>query len=372
MMIILFGLGVALSQFYVFPSGVPQPAHFLIAASIIFSIIGKGKFFVWNKRDRGLSALYFLMAYMAAVNFSFALAYFSLDFILSTLYSIFGLVIFLQTRKIIAGNNFGTRAVSVFAAAGLLILFGLALAGIGEFKFFPRYNAFFNDPNQMAFWALCVAAILLVSMRSSRLCGVLIFTATIFIIIKSASRSGLVGFSFLLSGYMLSLFSKNRSSNTANLIIFGLFSSLAIIILSYLVYSSNSESLSYIFDRVDSTDAIEQADIRGYTRLLENPEYLLLGAGQGLDTRFVAQGNEIHSTPAGILFYYGIAGFSSFIVILYSVASGLRTYEKLIFFAPIFYSFSTFGFRTPIFWVYLGVFYVVAIKNRADRKTLHI
>lgn len=372
MMIILFGLGVALSQFYVFPSGVPQPAHFLIAASIIFSIIGKGKFFVTNKSDKVLSALYFLMAYMVAVNFSFALAYFSLDFILSTSYSIFGLMIFLQTRKLMADNNWGIRAVPVFLAAGLLILFGLALAGIGEYKFFPRYNAFFNDPNQMAFWALCVAAILLVSMRSSRLFGVLIFTATIFIIIKSASRSGFVGFSFLLSGYLLSMFSKRRGGSAANLIVFGLVTILSVFILSYAVYSSNSESLAYIFDRVDSTDAVEQADIRGYTRLLEYPEYLLLGAGQGLDTRFVAQGNEIHSTPAGILFYYGIAGFLSLIVILYSVASGLRAYEKLIFFAPIFYSFSTFGFRTPIFWVYLGVFYVLAIKNSANRKRHHI
>lgn len=48
---------------------------------------------------------------------------------------------------------------------------------------------------------------------------------------------------------------------------------------------------------------------RGYDRICKYPEYLLFGAGEGAHYRFAEKSlflGEIHSSWAGVLFYYGI------------------------------------------------------------------
>lgn len=368
MIIFIFGLGIFLSQFYIFSSGLPQPAHFLFALAFSFSAFGRGRFLVVGRQEVPVKLLYFLSFYAISINFVFAMSYFESEFVWSAIYIIFGVLVFLETRKIMIEKEGGSKILSLFALAGLIFLFVLAVLGLGEFKFFPRYNAFFNDPNQMAFWVLCVSAILLISGNFSRFLKFLVFFMAFFIIVKSASRSGLVGFVILLFGYFCGQFYEGRERFRVATVAIGIGSVIMSIGASYYFFLVNPDVFKFMLSRMDLVDVFEQADIRGYSRLWKYPEYLLFGAGHGMDDRFDVYGVEIHSTPAGIFFYYGIIGLLSFVALLYLIFSGLKMHEKIIFLAPMMYSLSTFGFRTPIFWIYLGFFYCLALNNTALRR----
>ena len=354
MQVLFFGLGIALSQFYIFASGTPQPAHFLLMLAILPTALRLPAFSsVTGNNGLALRALAY---YIIIANSIYALIYLSSDFLMSSIYTVFGILVFYQTWAMCLKDKASEMLLMRLASLGLGVLFLLAFFGIGEYRFSLRYNAFFNDPNQMAFWSLCISATLIANHNLSKIMKSFVLLACIFVIVKSASRSGLVGASFLVVGFFItSLFDKEKRMNFHKL--FAALTSLSLAaIFTYSVYYFDAESVDFILSRADSTDAAEQADIRGYTRILQFPEYIITGAGQGMDLRFNSFGTEIHSTPAGILFYYGVAGLALFLIFLFGIFRNLKTHEKVLFLAPLMYSFSTLGFRTPIFWFYLGGF----------------
>src|SRR5699024_10962616 len=63
-------------------------------------------------------------------------------------------------------------------------------------------------------------------------------------------------------------------------------------------------------NRIESKESTfnENFSYRGYDRLLQNPTYIILGAGEGLFVERFKRG-EIHSTFIAFLFNYGIITF---------------------------------------------------------------
>ena len=251
----------------------------------------------------------------------------------------------------------------------LIVLFVLSFFKIGRFDFFPRYNAFFNDPNQMSFWALCVAASFFLLSSIFRINIIYVATAFVmlaFIILSSASRSALVGIIPMLLG--LIILNKDYFKTVSTRFLGILF---AFILLSYFIYSiSGMEQTQYLMDRFVTTDTDLQLSDRGYDRFSDYYQYLIFGAGQGADFRFNST-HEIHSTWAGILFYYGFIGFSLFLFFISKIFFSLSLAEKLIFLSPLFYSFSTFGARTPIFWVFIAIAIFVVYKRLQLKLLVH-
>lgn len=368
MIVILLCLGVALSQFYVFKSGIPQPAHYLIALALIGALISRSRIIIPRSGQSTLQWLFAFVVYQAAVNSIYFSINNDFDFLMQAIYIIYGFMTFVLISNLflIKAEFFGKIPLSCLL--GLLVLFALPLLGLGEYRFSPRYNAFFNDPNQMAFWVLCVAAISILYYGNSGhlILTAVIFLAAAFLIFLTASRSGLVGFVILalgfFAGYLRGFEGVVKFKQIAAYLI-------GIFIASYGVYyflNTDSDAISFLLSRVDIIDAGEQARIRGYTRIFEYPEYIIFGAGHGMEGRFNAEGTEIHSTWAGIVFYYGMPGIFLFLAVLYSIFKKLALNEKLFFLAPLFYSFSTFGLRTPIFWIFLGFFYMVILKKQNE------
>lgn len=368
MQALVFGLGVALSQFYIFASGVPQPAHYLLMLAILPTVLRIPAF----SSTTGNNGLVFriLILYIIFINSIYALIYLNSDFLASSVYTIFGILVFYQTWMICLKSKSSEMLLMHMAGLGLGLLFLLAFLGIGEYRYSSRYNAFFNDPNQMAFWALCISAVLIANRDVAKISKPIILLFCTFVIVKSASRSGLVGALFLIIGFIVSATFDIKEKSSPKKIFVGLFSLILAISFAYVIYYLDMDAVDFLLSRADNTDAAEQADIRGYTRILQFPEYIITGAGQGMDLRFNSFGTEIHSTPAGILFYYGIAGFLLFLMLLFFILRDLKLHEKILFIAPLMYSFSTFGFRTPIFWFYLGGFAFYSSLRRRERPFL--
>lgn len=362
----VFGLGILLSQFYLFKSGLPQVSHVLLVIPVILYLLkGRGVVFFPSNNDTPVY-LMLLFLYVALVNFFYAIILHDLGFILPIVYLLYGLMVYFAIQNILITRPENLKVINFFLFLSIFSLFIMAVLGLGGFRFFPRYNAFFNDPNQMAFWALCVSAILLAQKRLGSLLKVFVLIFLLYIIIKSASRSGLVGMSILVIGMLITYAHDFLSlSFIKKLLLVFLIFILLVAGLSF-INNMNLDNINLLESRLSQTDLNEQADIRGYSRFFDYPEYLVLGAGHGSEMRFNSNNLEIHSTWAGLLFYYGIPGLLFMMIFIVRVFFKLDLSQKFIFLAPLLYSFSTLGYRTPIFWIFLAFFFYLSISARSN------
>ncbi|WP_411691414.1 hypothetical protein [Acinetobacter gandensis] len=357
-------LGLFTTPFYFFNSGSVQPSHIFFMA---FSLIILCSYKKYSLDRKSISIFLPFYLYVVFINSVFILIHQDFDFIKYSAALTLNGVVFLAIINFLRYDKLRDLVVKQIPNIILFIFIFLIscwVLGFGEYKFGSRYNGFFNDPNQMAFFVLCCSAIACLFSKNIIYYIAIIITG-FFLISLTVSRSGLIGEFFIV----LSLFFCFWKGSIKSLIYFMLFNFLLIFLLILNIdYMVNSEIIQPYINRASNTEFDEQADIRGYTRILNYSEYLIFGAGQGLDERFNAN-REIHSTWAGILFYYGIIGLSFFCYIIFKIFIRLNITQKLLFIAPLMYGFSTFGARTIIFWVFMALFYYTAFylnKRRSD------
>lgn len=362
-------LGVFTSQFYIFSSGVPQLSHMILV--LAFGLVFFKQFFLnanGVEKNSFTNSLFLFVYFSTILNLYFCIVHEDTEYLVSSVYTVYGLTMFLLFSFWLSTSRSSEKWLMFSSIASVTTLFVLCILEIGRFNFHPRFNAFFNDPNQMAYWALCVFAIIACSSQVRDSIKNLVFLMVLLIIFKSFSRSGLLGLAVMSMGMILSslLVEGNRLDFKKTVI--GL---IAIVLLlgaagAYLI--QKSDDLSFYTERAGEADVAEQMDVRGYTKILKYPEYIIIGAGQGGNERFLTQNlqrstEEIHSTWAGLLFYYGIWGLGLWMVMHIFILRKLPIAYKLIFLGPVFYAFSTYGLRTPVFWMYLSYFYYFAVST---------
>lgn len=356
----LFFLSGALTlQFYLYESGTLQPSHILFLFSLFIIVTTKGisNTIVTNKTF--LRLIYFIFITLF-INSFYAIKNLNFDYIKSTSYYIFGIFITYLTIYFLLKSNKKNILKSILSITLFLLLI-LWYFGYGNYEFLPRYNGFFNDPNQMAHWALCIFVMIALINDNNKLLNYISFIMTGIIILLSLSRSGLMGL-FVIFFIMF-------MPNKKNILII---SSITISLLILLYFTNTSENKVFqnfenIITRLTESDLNDQADARGYNRVFQYPEYLVFGSGQAEDFRFKAD-FEIHSTWMAILFYYGFFTFIYFIYILYKVFTYLTFTQIGVIMGPLIYAFSTFGLRTPVFWMLLGVIIFKSIENNLAVK----
>jgi hypothetical protein len=302
----------------------------------------------------------------------------------------------------------------------------LALFGGDQFFVDRRYIGTFGDPNQMSYWLLCslIASLLVVSKPRwfNAQTALILFVVILFLAFIAGSRSTLLALGVLLIGLLIWLFNpsgRTRPKSAASqklsptsrhfaqpksgpqlelplgpvtrpleaegsepgtsalrlvLMLVGL--SLLLLAVIVLLYQFNGSFNVAVHDFVHrfSTQSIQlQLEIRGYMRLVEFPQYLVFGAGQGLDGRFMEpfEGRyiyEIHSSIIAPLFYYGVIGFGLLFSSFFLMArERLVGWQWFVFAAPFVYGLFTYGLRTPIFWIMLATLY--SITPRSGTKT---
>lgn len=366
---LIWFLALSASQFYVFKSGVPQPSHLLLIFIFIYFLFVCQKELFSVFKYEYVRPIVFFVVYAVTINVFFAALNLHLSFLFSILYFIFGIFSLSLILFYLVKNELNFKPIIFSLYLGLVILLVLCLFEIGRFDFFPRFNAFFNDPNQMAFWALCVAASFFLLSSIFKVNFIYVASSLIMlvlIILSSASRSALVGLLPMLLGLIILNKDYLKSMSTK---LIGIF--FGFVFIFYFIYLiSGMEQTQYLIDRFVTADTDQQLSDRGYDRFSGYYQYLLFGAGQGDESRFNAT-HEIHSTWAGILFYYGLIGFSIFLYFILKIFFKLSLAEKLIYLSPLIYGFATFGARTPIFWVFIGIAIFAAYRRSKTKSILH-
>ncbi|QTL36070.1 hypothetical protein [Pseudoalteromonas viridis] len=358
LVLMFFCVGVLLSPFYIFPSGLPQPSHFsllLFCFTFFVFYIKLGSFKSNDLINGVVKYLLFFCLYILMVNVVYSLIWNEFSFLLDSVFYIFNFLIY--TFVLMYFYWFGSRKYLLIVSFSiLLIMFFLAALDIGRFDFGSRYNGFHNDPNQLAYWVVCILVIIAFSSKSFFI-NLISVAIGVYIVYETQSRSGLLGVLLILCGLLFQfkdvLFSGSVISKT---VIVLLCVSIALIFttLNFGVNSTTIREQSQYEDRLEGINVEYQAKKRGYYRPLEYPEYLIFGSGKGLENRFGST-VEIHSSWVAILFYYGFIGFLLFSVFVYKVFSLCNHYERFYLFAPFFFGISTYGLRTPIFWICLAI-----------------
>lgn len=345
-LVYLITLGFFLSQFYLWKSGLPQLAHiFIILSFLIFIFLNK------KLKIAEAKILFFFVCYAFFVNIYYTFLIDDLSYIVSTVYWIFNLILFLILVSL--GEVYVKKLfyyLKYIIPLSLIINIIIWAVGAGRYNFSPRYNGYFNDPNQMAFWVLCSCAIGLILFNNLKF-KIIVYSLSFFLILLTMSRSATLGFLILTLGLIF-----QHKSRLDLKIIFSLISLLVAIVSFFILlkFGFLDSIVTRFSEGIQQND--DQVSSRGFDILINFPEYLLFGAGQGAYDLYSDTGNEIHSTWFGILFYYGIIGFFLFVSFLFNIFKRLEFAEKIIFLSPMFYGFFTYNARTLLFWFLVAIF----------------
>ena len=359
----LWSCVVLLFPFYVFDSGIPQPADWL--GFLLLPMLVRD----WNGRMspplvRPLKSLVMFLLYVIAVNvvWSFALFSFSINakdgFLMSPTFYIFnGLLFFTFLLMFQRYGEFllwlTVRLVLASAFLQLLISF-VARSALG------RSMVMFNNPNQLGYYALLSACIILLGQKRLKLSTLQVtagLAACSYLALLSASKAALGSIGAL--GIVL-LISKLRT-----VIVVGL-------VFAALVFTANpfSAAIERAQQRIENDRSHGFVEDRGYDRITAFPEYWVMGAGEGAYHRFIGiskiGAHELHSSMATLFFCYGIVGTLLFAMFLWGVMSRAELRAWLIVGAALTYGMTHQGLRFRLLWLLLGM--VCGLREIASRE----
>lgn len=361
----------ATSIFYVFKSGYPQPADILIFLAVGLSFI----FYLfrphWNiTAPMGFGILFALCTFV--INMTHYLTLPDKKFFLSSLYYLFNISIFLYTYSLYkrASKQLNKSLIMILSVAVFLECFAVFVLGIKDGS---RAIGTFNNPNQLAYWTLLSFCILVVLRypKPFNWYDYIVIGLLFLIEMESLSKAALIAFMFAF--FCLSFTKSVHMFWRVILFMFAL-SFLAFVSFSFETIVNTFGSLDNIQNTItrlseigkDSDDNLEG---RGYDRLIENPEYLILGAGEGGYTRFSSIPYELHSGIATLVFAYGISGTILFGLFLFSILRKLPPIYWLLLFSIMLYGLTHQNIRFTYFWVFLGLIAAIGDLRMAEKRT---
>lgn len=363
--LLLWSLVILLLPFYVFDSGLPQPAD-LLGLLLLFMLLRR-----WNGRLRPslaqpLKSLIVFMLYVIAVNvaWSFIELRFSLDtkegFLIAPTFYIFNGFTFLAF--LLMFQRYGELMLWLTAR---LVLISLVVQVVVAFivpRVVGRSIVMFNNPNQLGYYALLSAGIVMLAQRRLRLSTIQVtigLAASSYLALLSASKAALASIAGL--GTVL-LISKFRTIVLMSLVFV------------VLIFTDNpfSNAIDRAQARIENDKSLQFVDERGYDRILNYPEYCVLGAGEGGYTRFretsLIGSHELHSSMGTLFFCYGIAGTILFGIFLWRTTSGSGLRAWIIVGGGFAYGMTHQGLRFRLLWVLLGM--VCALREMALQDRL--
>jgi len=315
---------VCFAPIYVFKSGLPQPADFMIAITAGLSIV---LFFLKQRIifNRVFAILVLMVFMFFAINISYFYFYKDTLFLYSSVYYLFNAFVFSGTVILFKQNpdrsmHWGRYA--VFAS----IIIELIWLKLFDSNSIYRETGSFNNPNQLGYWSLLSSCYLLVLNYGRRMKWIdIIFF------------SGVVVFYTFFQVAVL---------NNPKFII------------------ENFEVIQKVAERIETIEDEGSGLLveRGYDRIINHPEYLFFGAGEGAYWRFSnlgVRGLELHSGLGTILFSYGLFGLALFGAFVFTIFQRAPILLWVTLASIMAYGITHQHVRFTGFWLYLGLVYAV-------------
>jgi len=352
------------SVFHVFPSGNPQPADFLLLLAIVATLLVAWRHLPYEP------VLYIALALFSSwvVLVNTIWFFLSPDFVFlrKTSFYLYNAVVLLFVIATAYHDFERLKTVvwwsCVIALLAQVLYLEFLYVGLGK-----RATGTFNNPNQLGYWALLVMACLAVVKERNPLgiLDVLALGAGFYVLMLSLSKAASI--SGMLMILLIVAFCRCRRGA-------GLLLAFALVLgLLYEVAAGglaerfmSFDSVANLSHRLSSIGKSEDDNLlhRGYIRLIQNPQYLAFGAGEGGFERLTEiadrQSKELHSTLGTILMSYGLIGLGLFGLLLF-VIFGRAPLASIAYLGPVMlYSVTHVGVRFSEFWIFLALVYAQA------------
>ncbi|GHC58347.1 O-antigen ligase family protein [Ulvibacter litoralis] len=371
LLLFIVGLFLILYPFYIFDSGVPQPAHYLALIGIVILPFTKG--FRSLFKEKVVRYLLWFILLVILINTSYFFVHFKEDgfmspFLIHTAYYIYNFGFFLLILHVLRKEDYSkvNNTIVLFLLLSLVLQFILAVVGVNKVTQYivtERMVIFFNNPNQLGYYVLLVVSLFAIvpsKFRSNKCIVLGVIIASISLGVFSSSRIVLLGL-FLLTGILM----YQLGIQVKYWIVIGLVGVLIASIMYKTEYVQKKIELIEIRNHRQDTTGVSEFQIRGYDRIVLHPNYLLVGAGEGKYDRFSSyQKGELHSGFGTILFAYGIIGLVLFLVFFFSAIKFNFFYNLLLLSPILIYNFVHQGIRNPLFWALLAVIFLINNKQK--------
>ena len=226
-----------------------------------------------------------------------------------------------------------------------------------------RSPLFFNNPNQLGYYALLSGTILTLitsKFRINILFQIASYFSFLLLCLVSSSKAAMAGALLLI----VLAFVNQGLLNFKQLV------AIAVVVLIGNYFVMNIELgkglFNYSANRFETIgeSGDDSAEGRGYDRIINNPEYLFLGAGEGGYYRFetAIELHEIHSTFGTVLFSYGVIGFYLFMAFLIQIYKGGRLFNFFYSLPAFIYSITHQGLRSTLFWILLAIVCIMSLE----------
>lgn len=363
-------LYILLKPFYFFSSGLPQPADMIVA-------FGSGLFIFQERflRTFKLPVLKYALAILglvALINIAYWV-YFTFfervsnSMLVPPFYYLFN-VGFMAMFAYIQRSGDESKSmdlISLSIVTTLMVQAFLALLGIQgnipeEESCRDCHSIFFNNPNQLAYFALLMLTLFCIlpsRYRQYRPTLVLTFLLSSYLIIHSGSRAAFGGL-VLLVCYWICKYWVKLSKRVVLISVGGL----AVGLILLLVFLRRDWA-GIADGKVGQRLSVEFL-LRGYDRIYENPQYLFYGAGEGKDDRFELYSSELHSAFGTMLFSYGLLGLFLFVGLIYLSVRDDKFGSFMLILPLLFYNMAHNGLRSPLFWAVLAALYIINANER--------
>lgn len=347
-------------MFYVAGQGGAQPADIAIAACFLLLITPRALV-----RLAGVNAfLIALMVWALVVNTGWLFASSNTEFLRSASYYAFNLGIVAATFWTRQKNPrlFDLAAPVVIVLALIVQVLFISFAG-GSY----RSAGTFENPNQLAFWGLCMLGIWVLC-RPGRIgpLDLAVVAGSAWVEVNSLSRAGIAAMGILVVVWLL------RTVRTTRLRLIALMAmAIAAVVLALTPAVSSrlaeSQLVAKAEQRINRQRSLSEFEYRGYDRILRYVGHIVVGAGEGEKERFVAPGSnhtiEIHSTFGTLLFSYGVLGITLFFLFLWRTTRTVG-FDRYIYLTPMLaYGVTHNGLRFSFFWFMVGMLLSYAITE---------
>ncbi len=333
---------VFLSPFYVFESGNPQPTD-MLTCIFVFGVLVRhnGRLRFPRHATFFVATLMVLGIWIGLVNLFWSWFYLDPIILKPTSYYWFNFSVTIVFIGLF--HEHGTRL-----HRGLVhLLFSTLLLQVLLSPFVAsdethRETLFFNNPNQLAYYAVCCSSILLAVAQRLRFGAVyqtIYYACCMGLVIMSVSRAGMAAISLLL---VYLVWERPRF----------LFLIAGAMILTFWYASSFPEFFEYFQNRI--SDVGQNTD-RGYGRVFEHPLYMIFGAGEWGGVHQFGETLELHSNFGTMIFCYGLFGLILYLVLHFELVRRLPPSAFFSLVPPMILGLSHKGLRFSLYWIHLAV-----------------
>ncbi len=345
MPLILLALYLVLKPFYLFPSGLPQVADAFLTLAVAIALVRPS-----GPLDRGALPIVLwaglFAVWTAAVNVAWATYRADPEFLVPPLFYLYNFaLVFLAFRLYSIHRDRFVRVVmwSTWLAVFVQLALALTLGGGGA----NRGMLFFNNPNQLGYWALLSGSIFFVCTLRAPVglrWQIPFSLAVLYLVALSLSKAALIALAVLFVLAVVRRPERLAPAMLAALVVVTLMGETAL-------YERVRARIAGLGDQAD-----DNLVTRGYDRLWKHPEHLVLGAGEGGYERFRRWDDaEFHSTPGTLVFSYGVVGAGLFGAFLLGLGRRVGAYG-LAFLVPSFlYGVTHQGLRFSTLWLLVAM-----------------